>query len=109
LKPELPRWRLTEPMYLKPERAAGASLFEAGAEGAFTDTPAFGMTPLNALAIAEKVASIRAYGLSRLRQPAPGDRRVLQSLAKSLGIPPGSVDETVNRIETWISQQEAET
>jgi hypothetical protein len=107
MKPVLPRYRLLEAAYLQPARSAGASRFEAGAAVDFEGVPTFGMIPLNAPAFAAKAASIRVHGLSRLRNPSPGDRSVLQTLAKSLGVPLGTVDETVTGIEQWLAQQES--
>lgn len=104
MKPVIPRYRLLEAAYLQPACSAGPSKFDAGAEIAFEGPPTFGMVPLNAPAVAAKAASIRAHGISRLRQPSAGDRSVLTTLTRSIGGSVGTVDEMVDQIQRWLSK-----
>ena len=81
MKPELPRYRLTEAAFLQPARSTG-------------------MIPINEAARAAKAAAIRARGV---RRPSAGDRTALISLTRSLGGPMGNLDEMAAFIERWLS------
>ena len=109
MKPVLPRYRLLEAAFLQPARSAGPSKFEVGAIVDYEGIPAHSMAPLNPAAVAAKVASIRAHGLGRLRNPSAGDRSVLVTLTESIGGHRDTVDAMVDQIQTWLKKQDAQT